>query len=506
MQTPSAPTGFMLDQTFSSRFDARIRAAMRVVFPTHLIAILINAFLDGESMAALYHVATLLMAWGIFIGSRDMLTFLLLSSTYLTFSLSLYAYAATVPQVASFGIYDPEKASAIAACSQAAQFLAFLLLPKSVPLARAHADLYEARQNTLANAHMPLIAIGALAIVLRFSVELSDAVFAAIQSLFFVGLAIRVLVVKGKVGSDPLILTAVGVLFLLSIAVNQRTTFFAIVLMLGFAVLCVSKKPITARNILLAIVAIQFVSVFSGVSLSIRWARDTGDSFLLLAADALLSWETLQTLFKPFHVHEAVVKYHAESVPNYFGFYTAFYGTSTGLLSRLTVLPQMDIVTSRLNPSAIDWHEFYAVLVSALPSFGQQKSLIFSDEVAWNLGLRDPNNIGRPMITAQGELFALGGYSLTFVTIFLCYFLVVHLVRGISMVTGSRLVAILVTTQILQTGVFSTTLLSVVTSFIRGPVQLIIVLAIVVAFASRATTNTRATLQQSSRDRAPSPH
>lgn len=497
MHSSSAPTGYILDQTFSTRFDSRVRKAMWIIFPAHLLAIAINAIVDTEGMAALYHVATLLMAWGIFIGSRDMLSFLLLSSTYLTFSLSLYVYSCTIPQVASFGLYDPAKAAAIAACSQAAQFLAFILLPKTPPLPRSRANVYETRQNALANAHLLLIAIGLIPNLLRTAIELPDIVFASFQLLFYVGLAIRVLVLRGKLWNDPIILFAVGSLFILSIVTNARTTFFAIALLLGFAILCVTEKPFTARNIVIAFIAVQFVSVFSGISLSIRGARDTGASFLLLAADAIFSWETLQTLFNPLHVHEAVLRYHAESEPNYTGFYTAFYGVSSGFLSRLTVLPQMDIVSSKLSPNQIDWNELYKVLISALPSFGQEKSLIFSDEVVWNLGLRDPNNIGRPMITAQGELFALGGYSLTFLVIFLCYFFGAHLIRAISIVTGSRLVAILIATQILQNGIFSTTLLSVVISFTRTPAQLIVVLAILIALSPRTSAPNRGALQHS---------
>jgi hypothetical protein len=473
------------DALYAQRFDMRVRACLTWLIPPHAILILVTALYDQRLTGALAHLTMAGLAFVIVRASRDGVRTIIFSHVYWTFSFATYAYALAHGQLASTGLAAPERSALIALTSQAGLFLAFWLSPSAPPLATLDPDTAGMRRQTVAHIESVLLALGLAGMAVKLWHLLPEAYGAALMLLFQVGLAIRILRHERPL-RDPVLLLSLVLLTALSVATNERADLMAALLLLVFAVIMAGDRLLTPLNLLVAYLGWRLLTVFSAIALSVRWAREAPWRLANLFADRFFSLETLHSLANPLHTHAAARLYErqAELSP----FFAALPGGPADLLARLALLPQMDVVVARIDPSGVRWGDLLAILVSALPSFGQDKLLIFSDVIVWELGLRVRDSLGRPMITAEGELFAIGGYAAIALVIPACFLALFWGYRLIARLTGSRVIAILVASQLFVTGIFSTTLLSVVTQSIREPLQLALILLVLTTIAARVST------------------
>ncbi len=470
------------DRLLAGRFDSRVRTAMRLLIPVHAVIIFLNAVVDGVWDAALAHMGMAAIAWFIVSRSRDGIRTFIFTNVYWMFSFTTYFYAVTHGQTASYGLGSPDRSALIALVSQAGLLCAFFLTPREDVMKASEGEEYVKRMAIFRAAQYPLALLGMIGLFGE-KIGLPSIYSATLLSILYVALSVRL--TSGRFFKDPALWAMFLALLIVSASGNSRQALMSLIFLMGFALIIFKQKLLSPLLAFFLYLGVRLLGVFSDVMLSIRWARDTSVSMIGLFVENFFSLETLIAIFNPFYT-SAAAKALAETPINEGGFYTAFFSGSGGLMTRLTLLPQMDIVVSKLPDSApTRWDDLWGNLFwNVIPSIGQQKDLILSDQIVWELGLRAWYNIGRPMITVQGELYSIGGYAAVFfVTVFL-YYMMVFFYGVIARLLGSRVSAILIMSQMLIATVMTTTLLSVAVITTRGSLQLVLILTGIIAVFS----------------------
>lgn len=493
------------DTVMSRRFDIFVRRAFLGMIPLHLAVIILNAAFDMKWQYATLHSIMAAVAYLIAYRSKDAVKTIIFTHVYATFSITTYLFALLNNQTASYGLVDAERSALVAAASQVGLLAAFLLIPDRPMLPSRNETAYAEKRLNLNAAQYLLMAVGFAALLLKSLGILSDVYASTLISVLYVAIAVRLTFRAGNVFLDPIFILSLGALAVASVFSNERTGLMAAILLLAFLVPMTQSKVLTLKNIAVGYVGWRLLAAFSAVAISARWSREFGGSSIAaLFIDGFFSFETMLTLLNPFHVHAAEGAY-AGTVNAASGYYSDFYPSVMGgnLLARLTVLPQMDIVVGRLGEIVeYDFAQLQKILLSVLPSVGQEKSLIFSDEIVWALGLRDPDSIGRPLVTIEGELYALGGYLTVFFYVPLIYSLMYWFYTKLCMITGSRAVGILIMSQIFVHTMFSTTILSVTAISSRGMIQLALILLAAVAVGGVLRQRERASVARKARAKA----
>ncbi|RVU83407.1 hypothetical protein EOL70_16920 [Leucothrix sargassi] len=466
------------------RFDKRVRSLTIYTSLFQVVVVIICGFLDeSNQIATLSHLAISLMALCIGFLSRDGVRTILFTNVYWTFSFMTYLYALLHFRLPTTGLYDADQAALIAFVSQLGLFLmSFIVTNKPIIRSTNYNDL-KPRISFHKSIFLLFYILGVVGVVGGL-LGMPNAVAATLKTFLYLALGLRLLKVKERVFFDPYFVFAVSLLVFLSLSNNSRTALLSVILFLGFFVAFTQEKLIRLRYVVFAYIGISAINTFSLVMLEIRQYRETASNMVGVFVDKFFSMDTLLGLINPFYVSEVMQDrlYKAETYSSLFQ--TDFFEGGSGVFSRLTVLPQMDIATSNLsNAIEVKWQELGVIFASALPDFGQTKNLLLSDQIVWGLGLRDPNVIGRPMITAQGEIFYLGGYLAVFILIPLLYSLMYLGYRWFSLLLGSRFIGSLLMSQLLINSLFSTTLLSLIVLSIRAPLQISLLLIFVLYIA-----------------------
>lgn len=469
------------DQVLAGRFDRRVLTFARFIIPLHLVAIFVMAPFSSTVTSHFAHLAMALIGYWMAHWTRDSIKFIIFSHVYWTFSAITYLYAILRLQAVDFGLGNADRAALIALTAQAGLAVAFLLSPEGDPM-RGIDPCRRADKLRISRLLVwPLYVAGVLGVLGELAGVIPSALAQLLTLLFYVAMAMQV--ARTDVPFINMITVSALTIFTFAAASsNERTALFGVILFLLFAALVRMQRVVTPAKLLLVFLGLRFLAVFSAVALSVRWARDTGLDVLSLFSSSFFSEETLWTLLNPYHVHEAERIYVSTLAQS--SFYSEFMGRSIDILARLAVLPQMDIVTRQLDPlNALYRDQFLPIVLSALPSFGQDKQLIFSDVVVWDLGLRSRMSLGRPMITAEGELFAIGSYLAVFLTIGICFYIMHLAYRQLTRTIGARIPVILLFAQFSINTIFSTTLLSTVSGTVWTPLQLLFLLVVVFAVA-----------------------
>lgn len=469
------------DGMLSARFDRRVRTAAELLIPLQMAAIVINCAIDGQVEVAAIHGTMAVMAWIILRRMRDMISFFIFSHAFWMFSFMTYLYAFTHWHVVTYGLADPIRSSLVALASQTGLFIASFFAPR-FPIYPSYDRLMSdgVGQNSIREGL--LLTLGLLGPVSQLLHLLPQGYVSTLIMVLYAGLSLRLISMSSNPFKDPIILGVFIFLVLVGIKANGRSELFSIILLLGFLSLMTLQKIRTIRNALVLYFVWRLLGLFSLAILSVRWARGTGQSLVGLFLSKFMQWDTLVSLLNPFHVPALQVE-SAQTQPEViYGFYSQFLGHGMGhgtsILGRLTLLPWMDIVVARLPyVHSIDWEGIWRIFLSALPALGQEKNLILGDQLVWELGLRQIGNIGRPMITAEAEIYSLGGYLFVCVSVGIMFWIFNWWYRQIVPMSGSRVSTILIYSQFFALTIFSTTFLTTLAGTIRGPLQIFIVLA-----------------------------
>ncbi|MDA9543896.1 hypothetical protein ACM43_04875 [Bradyrhizobium sp. CCBAU 45321] len=465
------------DRTYSDRFDRRLLSVAPWLMYVHAGLILVNAAIDGQYPANAYHAAMLLLAALAFSVLNDGILFILFTHVYWMFSFMTYFYASVHGNLASFGLVDPAAAAFVAFCSQFACTVALLVVklgPKpfsaSVRRTRWAEDLIKVQPV--------ILFIGIVGVLAKLAGAVPDVYAGVLTSFIYIWLAIRLVSRRSGSGLDVLMIVVGTLIVISSIRSSLRTDVFAFVLLLAvFFLMAYPRTIFSFRNIVFAFLGFRLLSLFSAVLLYARTFKESGTSLIGVVSEKLFSVEALLYIINPLSTGLALpttATVRSSISP-------LFFGSDTGFLPRLTLLPQMDMVTGRIGEiKETNWGEVLNVINAILPSFGQDKDLVLSDRIIWQLGLRDPGTVARPMITAEAEWFYMGGIWSVFLAKLLFVYLLFLLYRYLCTKFCLRSVVIILMSQTLIYIVFTSTAISVLAVTVRSPIILILLLSLVV--------------------------
>lgn len=434
---------------------------------------------------------------------RDIVRLFLLVHPSLMYVATAYFYAAVHLNLEFAGFIDLTLAVSIAFVYQTAICLAFVVTYSRAPVSRPL--IYSARWA----ATTAIIAFLLYCIAVTGPIGALRGFAPALFGLMCVGLGAYVLQSTPRDQLVALVVSLVATLAV-SVVVNERTSLFVLLLFCLVLFLAGTRKLITFSRMLLVLAFIILANWVTFAFLTARIEESQG-----LTANTV--GRTVELAFSYEGVAAAIpllpMAENPKSQPNrQRRYHAAFLRNSAwgeadelSVFARLTLLAHMDVVTGRLGDiHAVKWHEIAALVPNALPNVGQQKNLIYSDDVVWDLGLRDRNSIGRPMITVAGELYTMGGLAAVFWIALVVFTLIFLLLRLIRSGTGYNPVYVGAMLSLLYAITMTGTALGAVAMVLRTLPLMWIALVIVTPRSLATQRSVRSSLRTSSRrDRAP---
>ncbi len=273
---------------------------------------------------------------------------------------------------------------------------------------------------------------------------------------------------------------------------NKRTLFLEIGVFIVFAYLMYAKRIVTLSSISAVYIAMSFTRVFSDITLDVRsnlsYAGESTTKVVNLTLERLMSTETLITMLFPFIPSQSSIR-----VTSYFDptdtYWIDFLVGQNTLGSRFVHLAYMDMVVSYFpHVDTINWNEILNVLLAMLPSVGQTKNLIYNDQLTWYTGLRDYDNIGAPLITAAGEFYTMGGFTILCAIMFICTTILLLEYRILERILRSTSLTSLIFCRYLGAFVFTSTSLSLASLIFRTLPTCIIIVSISLMVAKSLST------------------
>ncbi|WP_170574480.1 hypothetical protein [Ruegeria atlantica] len=465
-----------MDFEASARFDHRMQIALRIGLILSLPLCLFQ-FVIAPEFSLLVHTACMLLATAMVVLHKDGWRAFFYSSPYWTFSFMLFVNASARGVSIDYNILDPDRAASIVLVSQFGIAVVGLIDALVPDRPRQASFAAVERSNSLMFA---FLASSMCVLALRFTGGISPIVAKSFFYLLPILIATNFLR-RGARAMDPYFLGLFGGYSALAVIDNSRTDLLSFVLMGLVLLMIFGKRFVTWQRVVLAYFLTRFLTVFSAVSIAVRPLRDTPDLMVREALSRLFSFETLYALFNPLHTHSASYIY-AQRQTGYSLFRSYFYGGGdTSIFDRLTLLPQMDIVTGRLLLTThIDFAKLWQTTIpSALPNFGQQKITMLGDELVWELALRSRDTVGRPMITSQAEAWALGGYwgvLVISIFVFACWALNYRLMLRYF---GLRTVVQAFNALLIVYGILTTTILGQTLAMLRSPLQVLLLCVLI---------------------------
>lgn len=354
----------------------------------------------------------------IYFSADDPLVYFVITHPTWLFFFSSYLYSAANLQTVDEGLFNPQRSITIAVVYQAACITAFIIfyaLQQVFHLRRRPLRQFLALQRH----EVTFITIGILgSIIGNLSTETVASVGEEAQLFLWLGAALHMLR-RGSFKLD-LATVATGVVFVLvAVVTNSRTIVLQGFLFVFLACAFWKKRLVTIESIIAIYLVMCAVNVFSTVTLDIRLngGRESRISMLPQYADRVFNAETIVAMLNPFSSFPSQRNVRSMGrMSNDEHFWYPYFGASDTLANRAVQLPLLDIVCGTVGAvQEINWKEFENLFMSTLPNLGQKKDLVYSDELTWDLGLRDYGVIGRPMLTNACELYTMGGLGTMYI-------------------------------------------------------------------------------------------
>lgn len=423
---------------------------------------LIHELLDDNiGVFALSILSILVAAWGVR-RARTGCEAIIAAHPTLLFVLMTYLYASIHGNIVPANLNEPDTAFLIAFAYQCSVLIGMVAadMAQGLFVGIERPQIASATPDILHTVRLPLVFTGALGLLIAHQFEGSGPIASIFSLLMWLGMAAHFAKRRGVLPLDALTACIIGLTAAIAVVANARSALFETLLFLAFAHLIYAERLFTFVQAVLALFAIRVISVFSDIMLSVRWLRQVSTERMIdQALNSLFSADTLIALINPFHVTEAQETW-AKAIDPHNQFTSHFFVGNISTLQRFTILPQMDLILHGLQVDTIRWRAILNVFLGLLPDLGQEKDLIFSDRITWELGLRAYGNVGRPMVTAAGEFFAMGGVSAVILltsVLFFAYFLALRLLK---LTIGSEQITTLLFSQLIVATLISTTALS----------------------------------------------
>jgi hypothetical protein len=461
----------------SSRFDARLGRIISGAFVVYAGLIVINV-IAASPVFTVIHSLIFFSTLICFNLIQDRFYFLLVTNTAWLFSFGTYAYSAIHLNAVEDGLKQPIVSSLVAGCQHSACLFAALCLGCIHLIGGQSAKGLQYRRRLAAavgNEHIyslaPLMLIvGYFGYILNVVAPSGFMLAFAepIKFLFWFGLALHLRRKKAIWPPDSVLVVAVAGMLLIGMLLNSRNQILLMLLFLAIAHVAFSKRLFNFKIAVLLYLSFSLLGILSDVTLDLRLhgvRLRSPNAILSEYSERLLSADTFFSLLVPGRRSNSTALANHVEKP---GFETEFYHGRMGLPERLLPLPQMDIIMGYLpSDITISWNDLLNIVAASVPDFGQEKDLVYSDRLTWKLGLRGVGNIGRPMITAVGELYSLGGYPIAFLGMFISMTLLFAEFQWITRLASDRILGMMIFLPVVVFTLITTTALSITDTVIR---------------------------------------
>ncbi len=462
------------DDGLSVRFNLRAKALFLLLLVVYATLVVIYAFSGTSIYFTIINCLMLMAAGGLLFITNDVIVYFLASHPAWMFSFSAYFYSAVNLKPVEKDLYNAAQSITIAFVYQIACLVAFFL-SFAILRARSPRQRPMGRRTMLALQRYSeaLIVFGAITVALDATManQTVTAVMANLQIFLWIGLGLHLHKNRGF-KLDAVGILIVSLFAVLAIYANNRTFMMSAFLIVGIGYLYYSRRLFNLRSVLLGYFVINFLLLFSAVSLDIRISggRESGKSMFQLYAEKLLSSESLVAVVIPFATHSSTANLHYFADETYgHDFWLPYFGSNNSLGDRFVVLPLMDVVCGQFaEADRIRWDDLRNLVLASLPELGQTKNLLYNDQLTWDLGLRDQDVVGKPMLTNACELYTMAGWTGVFLVTTIEFF-VIFLYTALLRKQLEFYVLYLATVAILIVELtVSTSSLGVAASVIRG--------------------------------------
>jgi hypothetical protein len=490
MRKPAQIPSELDDEQLSASFNLRAKTLFRVLLAIYAMLVVIYAFSGTSLYFTVINCLMLLIAGGLLFVTKDVIFYFLASHPAWIFSFTAYLYSAANVKPVEAGLFDAGRSITIAFVYQlacvAAFLLAFLVLggrPQRQRVLGQRAMLVLQRFSEV------FIVFGALAGALGVIIAnpTASAITQDLQVFLWLGVGLHLRKHRGfKLDLVGILIT--GLFAGLAIYANNRTLMISAMLIVALGYLYYSRRLLNPQTIVLSYFALNFLLLFSSVTLDIRLSggrESLNNSMLSMYAEKLLTTESLLAVVNPFASHSSTANLRNFADASYgHDFWLPYFGSNDSLGDRFVVLPMMDVVCGQFGEvNHTRWDALLNLVVASLPNFGQTKNLTYNDQLTWDLGLRDDDVIGKPMLTNACELYTMAGWTgvflVTTIEFFFIFLLVAFLKKQLEFyILYLGTVAIL----ILQLTV-STSSLGIAANVIRGLPLIVLVIWLIKQFA-----------------------
>lgn len=468
-----------LQERSEERGLRRLRIFCRGLLVAFFFVLIVAAMLGTGVSSLLFCTLAFVFCAVTYTSIRDPISYLLVTHPCWMFVFTALLYSDIQGQNIDVGLYDAATSLTIVAWYQFAVALAFTVaagirIVQEGPISRENSG------GAIATPTLVWILLGSTAITVAPAVigKLSFLLSLSSFGLTIVWISAAYLLQRsGEKVRAAITVAALALGAGMSVSMNQRAWLLSALLFSVCFVLFYVRRPVTVRNLAIVALGGVFLTVFSGVTLEVRarGAQESVTSSAAMYADALVSPATWARMLDPASRARPLMPPPKQG--RLHAFVTNFYREgSGGLLERITLLPQLDIVATHLgvNPS-LRLDEVANLFRSVAPNVGQEKDTIYSDRLVWELGLRRITVVARPMITAAGEFYSMGGVGVLMFVVFplfsLIFIQLMH-IRARTSFTNYAFMAMISSIYF----VFSSTALSVTAIAVRDlPFLLVLV-------------------------------
>jgi hypothetical protein len=416
------------ERTRYSRFNKRLMTFFQLIAFSHLALILVHAALGVSIWFTTANLAIYVIAQLILLFERDAILCFVATHVAWLFSYSAYVYSTLSGRPVDANLYGPDQSISIILIYHLGCTCAYglykLTKRRSVPLPGPEA-YYEFQGMISRRSIFILLGFAPAFLDVLVRSSWSSSLARQVSALIWLGIGLRY-VLRKNLGLDLYIAGICFAFFVVASMQGARSLLLAPII--SFACIYIYQrdemKALRPRNLIIALVAINALSVISEVTLDLRLNLSTESraNFIGQFAQRITEPGNLESFVNPFHksISSERIKDYVTAEVGKDRFQTPYYASINTLASRLVSLPMLDVVCG-IYPtgSPIKFNEIKNILLSLLPDIGQEKDLIYSDRLTWDMGLRDFGNVGRPEVTNACELFTIAGWSGMFAITFL---------------------------------------------------------------------------------------
>lgn len=459
-----------------SPLNRRLGRIFAVGLCLHGLLIFVFAFGDTSLSFSLINGIFFITSAVVFYSTNDKFDYFLITHASWMFSFNTYVYAVAHGQAASYGLFDPVITPLIGLTFHFAALTAALMV-RLTRVRRAHNPKLAPTAGNLTIAipkiqyWMIFLGLSSYWVAALFPFPAILAAAGMIEVLLWIGLGMHI-VQTGRPRADLTLIFVCANLVIISLATNARQYLLTLIVFAAISYLIYARRLFNIKILILGYLLLHIMNVFSSITLDIRinGGREESRGILAVYSEKILSFDTIAALVLPFYESESA-KNVSETQAERYGqdfFRSPFFGNDIGLPTRFVVLPQADIVCGQLGAvSRTNWEEIIGLVVSALPYIGIEKSLIYSDRLTWELGLRGRDNIGYPMITAACEFYSMGGFLTCYLLATLVMYGVLFWCSVLKRAFESDNLYYLIMPQVLLFVMITSTALSVTAAVIR---------------------------------------